>query len=181
MEMTLRVCTRVFSWIILFLAVSVSCSSEQSKTIPLASFTENDVSVSIILAQDSKGNSIVSATFTPPEGFHLYSKDIPVTGLNGLGRPTLLEMTSNSLMRPAGSLAESLKPEPPDFEPKELLVYPQGEVTLNLPVELPPGDEWHEDELAVTYMACSASLCKPPVVGKIVPVRIPGADVLESK
>jgi hypothetical protein len=52
---------------------------------------------------------------------------------------------------------------------------------LSLPVELPPGADWIEDEIAITYMACSASQCKPPVVGKTIPVRIPGVDALDSQ
>jgi hypothetical protein len=46
---------------------------------------------------------------------------------------------------------------------------------------LPPGADWMEDELSITFMACSANQCKPPVEGKIVPVRIPGADAAENK
>ncbi len=98
-----------------------------------------------------------------------------------MGRPTLLELTPNSHMKATGPLTENKKPQAPDFEPKELLVYPQGPVTLSLPVDLPPGAEWVEDELSVTYMACSASQCKPPVEAKIVPVRIPGADTVNIK
>jgi hypothetical protein len=121
---------------------------------------------------------VLSATFTPPQGYHLYSKDIPITGIGGVGRPTLLELTSNSAVKATGTLMESMKAQTPDFEPKELLVYPAGAVTLNLPVELPPGNGWSEDELQVTYMACSASLCKPPVVGRMISVRIPGVEMI---
>ena len=53
----------------------------------------------------------------------------------------------------------------------ELLVYPLGPVTLSLPIDLPPGADWMEDELSITYMACSANQCKPPVEGKIVPAE----------
>jgi hypothetical protein len=135
----------------------------------------------IFLEHTSEGNHILSVTFTPPEGYHLYSKDIPLTGIDGVGRPTLLTLTSNSEIKATGALIESVKAQSPDFEPKELLVYPVGAVTLSLPVELPPGEIWIHDEVKVTYMACSASLCKPPVVGKVVSLRIPGADMLNSK
>ena len=111
----------------------------------------------------------------------MYSKDIPITGTDGLGRPTLLELTSDSLMKSGGTLSESVNAEVPDFGPEELLVYPVGAVTLSLPVNLPPGNDWVEDELSITFMACSASLCKPPVVGKIVPVRVPGAEAFAQK
>jgi hypothetical protein len=153
-----------------------SCTSTKNSSIPLASFTENDVDVSISLARTLDGEYHLSATFTPPEGYHLYSKDIPVNGVDGLGRPTLIELTAGSQVKAADALQESVKPQPPGFEPKELLVYPLGTVTLDLPIKLPAGDQWVQDELSVTYMACSASQCKPPVVGKIIPVRIPGAE-----
>jgi hypothetical protein len=159
----------------------VSCTSGQSKPIPLASFNESYVNVSVSLVQEPDGIYVLSATFTPPKGYHLYSKDIPATGVDGLGRPTLLELSSNSLIKAAGPLTESVIPLVPDFEPRELLVYPAGAVTLSLPVELPAGDQWREDELSVTYMACSPTECKPPVVGRIVPVRVPGAELLTGK
>lgn len=137
--------------------------------------------VSISVTQQSNGEYFLNATFTPPQGYHLYSKDIPATGVDGLGRPTLLGLTPNSHMKVKGPLAENKKPETPDFEPKQLLVYPLGAVTLSLPVELPAGDQWIQDELSITYMACSNNKCKPPVEGKIVPVRIPGADVTDGE
>jgi hypothetical protein len=164
-------------WIFLLSAVQFSCSSDQqNKSIPLASFKEHEVDVSINLAQQSNGEFLLNATFTPPQGYHLYSKDIPAKGVDGLGRPTLLELTTNSLMKALGPLTENKEPQVPDFEPKELLVYPQGAVTLSVPVKLPAGNQWTQDEISVTYMACSANQCKPPVEGKIVPVKIPGSD-----
>ena len=100
-------------------------------------------------------------------------------GVEGLGHPTLLELTSNSRLNATGFLFESVKAQAPDFEPRDLLVYPSGPVTLSLPVELPPGEEWIEDEIQVSYMACSASQCKRPVTGKIIAIRIPGADAAD--
>ena len=175
-----RKCTGLLLTILVLESV-VSCAPAGEKPIALASFSENYVEVTIHLEQTAIGDHILSATFTPPEGYHLYSKDIPMTGINGLGRPTLIEFTSNSLMKSSGGLMESVKATAPEFEPRELLVYPLGPVTLSLLVELPPGTGWVEDELTLTYMACSASLCKPPVVGKIVTVRIPGADTFVRK
>jgi hypothetical protein len=162
-------------------AALFSCSRGQNKTISLASFQEHDVDVLIQLVRQSHGEYILNATFTPPRGYHLYSKDIPAAGVDGVGRPTLLALTPKSLMKVTGPLAENKKTETPDFEPKELLVYPPGAVTLSLPVELPTSDLWIQDELSVTYMACSNNKCKPPVEGRIVPVRIPGAGIIDSQ
>ena len=166
---------------VFFSVVTVSCAPAQHEPVALASFTENYVAVSVALERGSDGGAVLSATFTPSEGHHLYSKDIPVNGLEGLGRPTLLELTEESQMTALGQLIESTPAQAPDFEPKELLVYPSGPVTLRLPIELPPGNGWIEDEVKITYMACSAYQCKPPVEGKIVPVRIPGAGVFDDQ
>jgi hypothetical protein len=179
--MKLRLCLNVLLSLVLLSAVSISCAPASSGSLALASFTENDVGVSIYLERDSAGNTLLSATFTPPDGHHVYSKDISIHGVMGLGRPTLLELTEESQITALGKLIESAKAQEPDFEPKELLVYPEGPVTLSLPVELIPGSDWIDDEIRVTYMACSAYQCKPPVEGKIVPVRIPGAEVFESQ
>lgn len=108
----------------------------------------------------------------------MYSKDIPLTGVDGLGRPTLLELTANSQMKSLGSLIESVPAEMPNFEPKELLVYPPGAMTLSLPVELPKGNDWVDDVVKITYMSCNDTGCKAPVVGKLVTVRVPGVDML---
>lgn len=161
--------------------VGVSCAPVQSEHISLAAFTENNVDVSIFLEPKSEGKYILSATFTPPEGYHLYSKDIPLTGIDGVGRPTLIELTPTSHLNAVGELIESVKAREPDFEPKALLIYPSGPVTLSLPVELPTGSGWTEDEIQITYMACSVSQCKLPVVAKRVLIAVPGAAMFDRK
>jgi hypothetical protein len=176
----LRLFPSVLFWTILLATTGVSCTSAPSVSISIASFTENYVEVSIFLERNPAGNYSLSAKFIPPNGYHLYSKDIPITGVDGLGRPTLLELTTDSQMKATGDLTESVTAKKPDFEPKELLVYPLGAVTLSLPVELPISNDGVEDEIKITYMACSASQCKPPVEEKIVSIRIPGAEVLEN-
>jgi len=167
-------------FILPFLCVLAACGRSPTAatvSLSLASFTENYVDVSIHLEGSVSEGYFLSAIFTPPDGYHLYSKDIPLNGVDGLGRPTLLELTEYSQLHALGVLAESVKTMEPNFEPRELLVYPSGAVTLSLPVELPAGDTWLDDTVKVTFMACSASTCKPPVTGKIVPIRIPGVGV----
>jgi hypothetical protein len=156
-----------------------SSAPESRSSISLTSFTENDVIVSIQLNSIQDGTSVLTATFTPPDGYHLYSKDIPINGSNGLGRPTLLELPPDSQLIATDKLMESVPAQVPNFEPRELLVYPAGPITLSLQVELPAGDPWRDDTVIITYMACSDNLCKPPVVGKVVPIRIPGIDTLD--
>jgi hypothetical protein len=171
----------ILSWIILLSTTLASCTSAPTTPIQLASFTENDVSVSIALEHPSAENYLLSATFTPPDGYHLYSKNIPVHGIDGIGRPTLLELTSESQMKALGNLAENVPAERFYFEHNEFQVYPLGAVTLSLPVDLPPGHRWVNDELKITFMACSSNLCKAPVEGKIVSIRVPGAEMVDNR
>ena len=177
--MSLRRCFNVMLLMTLVLAASAACAPTARLSLQLASFTENYVGVSIRLESED-GNYFLAATFTPPAGHHLYSKDVPMGGLEGLGRPTLLELPAESQMKARGDLTESVPAQEPDFEPRQLLVYPAGSVTLRLPVALPSGNKWVKDEVKVTYMACSAYQCKPPVEGKIVQVNIPGAQMVSN-
>jgi len=164
-----------------FALLTASCESQINLPYKLAAFSENYVTVSISLDENSDGEYLLSATFTPPKGYHLYSKEIPLTGVDGLGRPTLLELTEESQMRPLDEIIESVSAETPNFEPKELLIYPPGEVILSLPVELPDCEGWVDDVVKITYMACSENGCKAPVTGKLLSVRVPSVRVLNSQ
>jgi hypothetical protein len=179
--MKIRFSLQLLLLTLLLSTISISCSSSAKAPLALASFTENYVDVSITLERDEAGNAILAGTFTPAADHHLYSKDIALRGVGGLGRPTRLELAANSQLTALGDLMASAAPQEPDFEPKELLVYPAGPVTLRLPVQLPSGKDWIEDAIQVTYMACSSVQCKPPVEGKVVPIRIPGAEMFASQ
>ncbi|HLO17455.1 MAG TPA: hypothetical protein VK206_21660 [Anaerolineales bacterium] len=165
---------------ILLSTAIASCAHAPSNPVSLASFTENSVNVSVSLQHNSTGNDFLSATFTPPDGYHLYSKDIPASGVNGLGRPTVLALTPNSHMKALGGLTESVSAEVPDFGSDQLLVYPAGPVTLRLPVELPISTGWVNDEVRVSFVACSANQCKPPVE-KLIAIRLPSADLFNDQ
>jgi hypothetical protein len=172
----------VFLVLLILLSTSLgACTTAPQMPVQLATFTENYVHVSISLEQLLEGNYVISATFTPPDGYHLYSKEIPVHGINGIGRPTLLELTTESQLKALGSLTENVPAESFFFEHREFQVYPLGAVTLSLRVELPQGRGWINDELKITYMACSSNLCKPPVEGKTVSVRVPGVDLVDNE
>jgi hypothetical protein len=104
--------------------------------------------------------STVLATLRPEQaGFHVYSVDLPEGGVDGLGIPTRLSVR--------GGLAAT---GPPTADQPvhlleltglstELPVYPDGPVTLTLPVRR-SGDS---AEVVVSYGACSASQCLIPV------------------
>ena len=142
----------------------------------LASYTDptNKVVVSITLTHPKQGYFFLDATFIPPPGYHLYSKDLPRHGINGQGRPTLLELPSNSRMQSIGALTESVGSDMIGYEPDGPLVYPEGLVTLTLPVKLPLTSGWVNDQISLTYMACNALSCKVPTIEKLIPVSVPG-------
>lgn len=147
--------------------------------ISLAEVEKNFVRVTVELEMvPGEVQGILSATFTPLlENFHLYSKDLPLTGLDGVGRPTLLELTESSRMAAVGDLTANVDlivPVETADGTQAPPVYPSGPVTLSLPVSLPAGDgENVPDELAVTYMVCSGMVCKPPVMALVIPVEVP--------
>ena len=174
----------VFLALLTLTVFSAACAPKATlapgSSLPLTSISKNEVEVSIALTRDPQGVVFLTATFTPPPENHLYSKDLPRNGVNGLGRPTLLELTANSRMTALGALAESVQAVEEEFEIETLLVYPSGSVTLSMPISLPPGTEWVDDEVSLTFMACSASGCKPPIIGEIVQVRVPGAEAISN-
>jgi hypothetical protein len=165
--------------------LTVSCAPQPSlargASLTLTTFSENDAVVVVELRRAADGLVSLAATFTPLEvGFHLYSKDLPRNGAGGLGRPTLLELTPNSRMQALGALTESVASEVSMADPSGVLIYPNGPVTLTLPVRLPAGDGWADDEISLTYVVCSTNGCKAPVIGKTIPIEVPGADALSD-
>ena len=142
----------------------------------LAAFEKSGVRVTVTLQPARNNEGLLTATFTPlQDGYHMYSKDLPRTGVNGVGRPTLLELTSGSRMLALGKLQESVQAsESVDTEVPGLRVYPAGPVTLSLLVALPTSDlKWIDDQVSITYMACSERGCLQPVIGKLLSVKVP--------
>lgn len=177
---------RFWSGFVLLLVVAalVACASPATapsgNSLALAAFTENGVSVAIALEKDSSSQYWLSGTFTPGQkGFHLYSKDLPRNGINGQGRPTLVEIPPGSDIRVRGDVAESAYAEVSSMGPGTLLVYPAGAVTLRLPITLPAGESWMDEQVQITYEACSDMSCLTPVVGKLVSIRLPGSALVK--
>lgn len=148
---------------------------DTGKALQLATSAENYVGVSIALERRENNQFFLSATFTPLDPtLHLYSKGIPRKGVEGLGRPALLELAPESSIKAIGGLIENISPQAPLSGPPELLVYPAGAMTLSLPIQLPEGKGWFNEQVLVTYMACNDEGCRPPVEGKAIAIKIPG-------
>jgi hypothetical protein len=164
---------------LLFIVFLSSCGSnirlKADTPLALASSTENGVTVKIALVKNSAGQVFLAATFTPQlSGFHLYSKSLP---LDGEGRPTLLEIPSSSTLKAVGDSIESAYSEVSSMGSDALLVYPAGPITLSLPVQLPDGKGWAQEQVSITYEACSDMTCLTPVVGKLIQIRVPEAGL----
>ena len=153
---------------------------EPGQTLELATSAENKVDVTINLTRDDSGQFILSATFSPQVlDMHLYSKEIPINGVDGLGRPTLLELAEGSALKANGELTESVLSSQAPLDPNGLILYPAGPVTLSLPVLLPEGNNWINDEILVTYMACDDLGCRAPVQQKPIAIKIPGMGLFQ--
>jgi hypothetical protein len=116
---------------------------------------------------------VLTVRFTPQQpGFHLYSADLPTDGVDGVGRPTRLEvgggLTAVGVAQPEAR-AVTLRVDGLDAP---LPVYPDGPVTVRQPVRVTPGVP---DLVWVTYAACSRSTCLPPVIRHRVALALPGA------
>ena len=103
---------------------------------------------------------------------------MPLSGIDGVGRPTRVAIVSG-VMEAAGKLqADVIATDVsfPTFE-QPFPLYPDGPVTLTLPVALPASrPESPEAVLSITYMACSSEgVCKPPVTDKQTTVTLPAA------
>ena len=173
---------RMFCFLLFIFALLLPACTPSQVSLPLqlASFTESSVEVSIALEQDSSGQFFLATTFAPTDAdMHLYSKDLPPEGQDDLGRPTLLELVPGSSLLAAGELTANIEPVTDPDDGYGLPLYPVGPVTLRLPVSLPDGDGWVDDQVSVTFMACSGYACRAPVIGKVIDIRIPSMGMLE--
>lgn len=127
------------------------------------------------------GTAILIARFVPPppEGsaFHLYSKDLPRQGIDGMGRPTLLEIPPGQPLAAIGELSANAAVKDKEVLDWVFPLYEAGPVELRLPVRLPAGDGAPIDlALWVTYMTCNDELCLAPVDREVVAVALPSVS-----
>jgi hypothetical protein len=147
-----------------------------SRLVTPASVVLEESGVQVELSYVGGDSGEIVAVFRPLEaGFHLYGPDLPRDGIDGAGRPTLLELSAVSGWTPAGELqsepATTLQ-SLPSFD-RPFPVFPDGPATLRLPVErVDPTQQNGELVVSVTYMACSSSgLCLAPVIER--EIRVP--------
>jgi hypothetical protein len=158
-------------------ARSYSASAVFTERTALAEFAKNGVRVSVALESDEREQLVLRATFTPTEpGFHLYGKELPEDGVNGIGVPTRLELVGPSSLKAAGPLFSNITSHDLRVDSLRITlpVYREGPVILRLPIELPSRRQDVTAQVAVSYMACSTDgVCKIPVKKKILDIKIP--------
>jgi len=147
----------------------------------LPGFSQNSVRVALALERDRNGALVIAGTFTPEEpDSHVYSTDLPRGGIDGAGRPTLLELAPQGALRPLGPARADQAAVLQQFEgfSRPFPVYPDGPVTLRLPVALASGGGPAQAELLISYMACSSKgYCMPPVSAKSVDITVVDSEL----
>lgn len=169
----------------LFLIFLLAGCQKEARTPPqeqaysLLTFSKNSVEVEVRLEAETLESAQLVAVFTPTEPtLHLYGLDMPLTGIDGVGRPTRVAIVSGAI-ETAGELKADVTATDYTFPTleKPFPLYPDGPVTLTLPVKLPASmPELQEAVLSLTYMACSSEgVCKPPVTDWQATVTLPAA------
>jgi hypothetical protein len=136
------------------------CGGEPHR--PSGTVTDGGVRVAAVLTRTPS----VEVTFTPDRpGFHLYSLDLPAEGVDGLGTPTVVRVRAGATVTGPARADRPVHRLRIDALNVELPVYPDGPVTVALPVRPTTS---RRVELVVTYGACSAGACLPPVRDRLV-------------
>jgi hypothetical protein len=140
----------------------------------LTEFTSNGVRVVLFTESDSQGFPLLRATFTPTKhGFHLYSKDLDPTTTGGVGMPTRLELLPNPSVKRSGPVFSDVVSFPGAKLNASVDIYPEGPVSLRLPVKFAGGDPSIVAQVAVSWMACKTDgVCLLPVERQILDVKL---------
>lgn len=138
---------------------------------PTTRFSENGVTVTLSLSDWHAAEGTVTVVFAPEaKGFHLYSTDLPPTGIEGVGRPTTVAVTgalgAEGKLRAAAEVRSIQVPGVDAPVP----VYPDGPVTTTLAVRASGNGE---ATVLLGYASCSTrDGCTIPVSGHPVHLRV---------
>jgi len=142
----------------------------------LAEFASNGVRVVVSTESDSQGQLLLRAMFTPTEhGFHVYSKDLDPAVTGGIGVATRMELLPNASVRHAGRLFADTAPVTHNIKELNIRmdVYPDGPVTLRLPIQFLGAVTNVAAQVAVSYMACKTDgVCLRPVEWQILDIQL---------
>jgi len=132
---------------------------------------------------DASLRGMLTVTFTPLQpGFHLYSMGLPAEGIDGVGRPTRVEVGGALRSMGLPATAEPVRLESIAGLAQPMPVYAAGAVTLWVPVAIGTGasgaraaDAMTVEQVWISYAACSGQLCLAPVTRHLVKVRLSGS------
>ncbi|MFF8835740.1 hypothetical protein [Streptomyces sp. NPDC015130] len=144
--------------------------SEPSHAAAVTEFNENGVTVRLSVADWKSDAGTLVATFTPDEaGFHLYSTALPAEGVEGVGRPTEVRPVGSVATAGAMTVDKQVKSITVPGVRAALPVYPDGPVTVTLPIRATaPG----EAKVLIGYASCSSTEgCTIPVADRAVALR----------
>jgi thiol:disulfide interchange protein len=137
---------------------------------PLATVEKFSVEVVITYEPDATGGKgTLVGVFTPKpkkDPLHLYSIDLK--GPEGVA--TSLSVRPGQAVAEAGPLTADQQAKDHDG----LAIYPDGPVTVRLPVTVPPSADGApiDTTLLISYMACSEKFCLNPVIKQPLVVKI---------
>lgn len=114
------------------------------------------------------------------EKMHFYDSSLPLNGLDGVGRPTRVEVKEFLYFKHAkhATVIESLVPSS-----DKLKKYPDGPVNLLLaltPKNIDSIKQYAPVTFLMTYMACGESICNMPVTQKPLKILIPRRWISEA-
>jgi hypothetical protein len=122
--------------------------------------TETRIWLNLLRSDPTRGQ--LRLRLEPPPGFHLYGLDLPVGGVDGVGRPTVFQLSPP---------LTAIGPVHPNRQTSDLIVaglsrpvpvFPTGVLVLRQEVRLPPAG-LDRVQVTISYAACSPSVCLPPV------------------
>ncbi len=161
---------------LLSLAALAACGEQPAKSpaadaAPTTHFSENGVTVTLSVSDWKASKGTLTAVFTPEEkGFHLYSTDLPPTGIEGVGRPTAVDVTG--VLKAEGKLtaAADVRTISLPGVGAPVPVYPDGPVTATLPIR---ADGKGAATVLLGYASCSTEEgCTIPVADRPVHLHI---------
>ncbi|MFF3013256.1 hypothetical protein [Streptomyces sp. NPDC057939] len=160
---------------LLALTALTACGGQTSTAdapAPVTRFTENGVTVTLSVSEWKASKGTLTAVFTPEEGFHLYSTDLPATGIEGVGRPTAMNVTGALAAEGGPKAAAKVRDIALPGVDAPVPVYPDGPVTVTLPVRAgADGDA----TVLFGYASCSTQEgCTIPVTDHPVHLRVTG-------
>ncbi|MET7391382.1 hypothetical protein ACFYPT_40635 [Streptomyces sp. NPDC005529] len=137
---------------------------------PSVTFAENGVTVNLTVIKWKAHNGTVQVKFTPDKaGFHLYSTALPAGGIEGVGRPTAVSFDGGLTASKRPTASEAVRTIHVPGVTGAVPVYPDGPVTLTVPVHASTG----KASALVSYASCSITEgCSLPVKNHPVAIHI---------